>query len=519
MMDHLPLLPILIPLLAAAAMLFVEHGRLGMLPQRVIAWTSLAAVLAVSLLLLRNADQGDISVYLLGDWPARLGIVLVVDRLSALMVLLGQLLAIACLLHACGGRDRRATHFHAFFQFQLMGLNGAFLTGDLFNLFVFFEVLLIASYGLLLSGGGGARMRAGLHYVAFNIGASTLFLLALGLLYGLLGTLNMAEMAARVAEVPASDLALAEAAAGMLLVVFCAKAALLPMYLWLPQTYTLAPAAVAALFAIMTKVGLYAVLRVGTLSFGLAGPLAGFAWPALQVLGAVTLVLAALGVLSAQRLRLLAAYLVLGSAATLFVAFSLATPGTIAAGLYYLVHSTLAGAALFLLADLVRQRGRGGAGKDMATPRMGRMPSLLFLLVAVSLAGLPPLSGFIGKLLLLDAVPAGSIGWVWGCVLGSSFLMLVGVARTGVHVFWGSDSEPAHAQDEVDALNAAPAAANLTAPPLESAAVLLLVCYGIAMALAAAPVLAFTRATADQLLAPAEYVRQIDAALPARRAP
>lgn len=519
MMDHLPLLPMLIPLLAAAAMLFVEHGRLGMLPQRAIAWTSLAATLAVSLLLLRQADGGSIGVYLLGDWPARLGIVLVVDRLSALMVLLGQLLAAACLLHACAGRDRRATHFHAFFQFQLMGLNGAFLTGDLFNLFVFFEVLLIASYGLLLSGGGGARMRAGLHYVAFNIGASTLFLLALGLLYGLLGTLNMAEMAARVAEVPAGDLVLVEAAAGMLLVVFCAKAALLPLYLWLPQTYTLAPAAVAALFAIMTKVGLYAVLRVGTLSFGLAGPLAGFAWPALQALGAVTLALAALGVLAARRLRMLAAYLVLGSAATLFVGFALATPGTIAAGLYYLVHSTLAGAALFLLADLVRQRGRGGAGQDMATPRMGRMASLLFLLVAVSLAGLPPLSGFIGKLLLLDAVPASATGWVWGCVLGSSFLMLVGLARTGVQVFWGGDSELSDAQDESDASHAAPATTNLTAPPLETAAVLLLVGYGIAMALAAAPILAFTRATAEQLLTPADYIHHIDAALPARRAP
>ena len=483
MMDHLPLLPILIPLLAAAAMLFVEHGRLGMLPQRAIAWTSLAAMLAVSLLLLRQADGGSIGVYLLGDWPARLGIVLVVDRLSALMVLLGQLLAAACLLHACAGRDRRATHFHAFFQFQLMGLNGAFLTGDLFNLFVFFEVLLIASYGLL-------------------------------------GTLNMAEMAARVAEVPAGDLALVEAAAGLLLVVFCAKAALLPMYLWLPQTYTQAPAAVAALFAIMTKVGLYAVLRVGTLSFGLAGPLAGFAWPALQGLGAVTLVLAALGVLAARRLRMLAAYLVLGSAATLFVAFALAKPGTIAAGLYYLVHSTLAGAALFLIADLVRQRGRGGAGQDMDTPRMGRMASLLFLLVAVSLAGLPPLSGFIGKLLLLAAVPAGATGWVWTCVLGSSFLMLVGLARTGVQVFWGSDSASPEANDEADeAPPSSPATASLAAAPLENAAILLLVGYGIALALAAAPILAFTRATAEQLLTPADYIHQVDAALPARRAP
>src|SRR5690606_19626468 len=279
----------------------------------------LAAQLAVAVLLARQAATGQVLVYLLGDWPARLGIALMVDRLSALMLLVGLLLAAACLLHACAGWDRRAPHFHAFFQLQLMGLNGAFLTGDIFNLFVFFEVLLIASYGLMLSGGRGERMRAGLHYVSFNLAASPLFLIALGLLYGLLGSLNMAELAVRVAQVPDGQRALVQAAAGLLLVVFCAKAALLPLQLWLAETYTHAPAAVAALFAVMTKVGLYAVLRVGTLSFGGAGPLDGFAWPALLYLGAATLVFAALGVLAARRLRVLASYLVLGSAATLFV--------------------------------------------------------------------------------------------------------------------------------------------------------------------------------------------------------
>ena len=223
-MSHLPLLPILVPLFAAALVLFFEHRRFGMVPQRAVAWISVAVMLAVSVVLAVEAGSGRIQVYLVGDWPARLGISLMVDRLAALMLVVGQLLGAACLLHACAGWDRRAPHFHAFFQFQLMGLNGAFLTGDVFNLFVFFEVLLIASYGLLLSGGRGERMRAGLHYVAFNIAASTLFLVALGLLYGLLGTLNMAEMAVRVAEVPTGDLALVQAAAGLLIVVFCAKA-------------------------------------------------------------------------------------------------------------------------------------------------------------------------------------------------------------------------------------------------------------------------------------------------------
>lgn len=148
------------------------------------------------------------------------------------------ILGAACLLHACAGWDRRAPHFHALFQFQLMGLNGAFLTGDIFNLFVFFEVMLIASYGLLLSGGRGLQMRVGLHYVVFNVCASTLFLIALGLLFGVFGTLNMAELSQRIAALPAQDLPLAKASLGLLLLVFCSKAALLPLYLWLPETYS-----------------------------------------------------------------------------------------------------------------------------------------------------------------------------------------------------------------------------------------------------------------------------------------
>ncbi|WP_374013017.1 monovalent cation/H+ antiporter subunit D [Pseudoxanthomonas koreensis] len=521
-MNHLPLLPILVPLLAASLALFFEHRRFGMLPQRIVAWSSMAVMLAAAVLLASNASGGEIAVYLLGDWPSRLGIVLMADRLSALMLLVGLLLAVACLLHACAGWDRRAPHFHAFFQFQMMGLNGAFLTGDVFNLFVFFEVLLISSYGLMLSGGRAERLRAGLHYVAFNIAASTLFLIALGLLYGLLGTLNMAELAVRVAQAPAQDLALVQAAAGLLLVVFCAKAALLPLYLWLPQTYTHAPAAVAALFAVMTKVGLYAVLRVCTLVFGAAGPLDGFAWPALLALGAATLVMASLGVLAVERLRALAAYAVLASAATLFIAFALARADTIAAGLYYLAHSTFAGAALFLLADLIRRRrGRAGDRKDRIVALPDRLvPGVLFMLMAVSLIGLPPLSGFVGKLLLLAAVPAGvHTAWVWLLVLGSSLMMLVAMARAGTRLFWRVEPWPDASPEQLADFTPADALPSTPRRPLETAATVLLVGYGVAMVLAAAPLLDYTSATAAQLLAPEDYVRQVREAAPVLRAP
>ena len=215
---HLPVLPILLPLLTGAVMLLAE--RRGLATQRALAALSMALLLWLAVALVRLADGGTLTFYLVGDWPARLGIALVADRTSALLVLVTTLLGAACLLHAGSGWDRHALHFHPLFQLQLAGLNGAFLTGDLFNLFVFFEVMLIASYGLLLSGGHGPRVSAGLHYVVFNITASTLFLVALGLLYGTLGTLNMAEMALRVAQAPAGDLPLIRAAAGILLVVF-----------------------------------------------------------------------------------------------------------------------------------------------------------------------------------------------------------------------------------------------------------------------------------------------------------
>ena len=519
-MNHLVILPILVPMLGAALSLFVEHRRYGPKVQRGVAWTSLAALALAEVLLLAQVVAGDVGVYLLGDWPARLGIALVADRLAGWMLATTLLLAAACLLHACTGWDRRAPHFHALFQFQLVGLNGAFLTGDIFNLFVFFEVMLIASYGLLLSGARGERISAGMHYVVFNIAASTLFLIALGLVYGMFGTLNMAELAMRIREVAPEDVALARATCGLLLVVFCAKAAMLPMYLWLPETYARAPAAVAALFTIMTKVGLYAVLRTGTLLFGEgAGAFAGFARDTLLVFGMVTMLLGGLGVVGALRLRISAAYLVLLSSGTLFVAFALAQPGTIAAGLYYLPHSCFAAAAMFLIAHIVqRERGHVGDRVLPAAPPMPRLTGLLYLLVAISAVGLPPLSGFIGKFLLLAAVPPEDTDWVYAAVLGSGLLALVGLSRTGTRLFWRTGEDSADNGDGADA----PVPPAQDAPKvrgLEIAATLVLIGYGVAMTVAAAPILRYTSAAATQLLSPDDYVRDVRGTTPQIREP
>jgi len=252
--DHLPILPVAIPALAAPFALLLMRRRRALAVG--IGFAACLAQLAVAVLLMTRVSGGTILAYALGDWPAPFGIVLVADRLAALMLVLTAVLALIVLLHAVVTRaDRKGWHFHPLFQFQLMGLNGAFLTGDLFNLFVFFEVLLIASYGLMLHGQGPARLKAGVQYAVVNLVGSALFLIALGMLYALTGTLNMADMGLAVREVAPEDQGLLRIAALLLASVFALKAAAVPLHLWLPRTYAAASPAVAALFAIMTKVG------------------------------------------------------------------------------------------------------------------------------------------------------------------------------------------------------------------------------------------------------------------------
>ena len=321
--SHWIIAPIVLPLLAGATALLLERRS-----PRAAAAVSIVATLAllgIATRLVAVAADGEVGAYLLGNWRAPFGIALALDRLSALMLLLTALVAVASVMYACGsgprGRhDERGPHFHALFQFQLMGLNGAFLTADLFNLFVFFEVLLIASYGLLLHGAGVVRLRASIHYVVFNLTGSALFLIAVSTLYGLTGTLSMADLAQRIPSIPAESAGLLQAAALLLIVVFGVKAAIFPLYFWLTDTYGAATAPVAALFVIMTKVGVYCIARVTTLMFGAdAGPASFVVEPWLSWLALATLALAAFGALAAWHLRRLVAYLVLASAGMLLL--------------------------------------------------------------------------------------------------------------------------------------------------------------------------------------------------------
>ncbi|OUS36230.1 cation:proton antiporter, partial [Oleispira antarctica] len=266
-MQHLPIFPILLPMLAAVFMLLPPLSN-SITRHRVFAITVMVTLVITSALLLLTSHQQGIQMYVLGGWQPPFGITLVADRLSTLMVLLTSVLGLGALLYACAGDDNEGMFFHPLFMFQIMGVNGAFLTGDIFNLFVFFEVLLIASYALLIHGGGKQKTKVNVHYVILNLVGSSIFLFALGILYGTLGTLNIADMANKVRLLGENEQALVKAGGLLLLVVFGLKSALLPLHFWLPKTYAAASAPVAALFAIMTKVGIYSILRVHTVVFG-----------------------------------------------------------------------------------------------------------------------------------------------------------------------------------------------------------------------------------------------------------
>ncbi|MFP5466048.1 MAG: monovalent cation/H+ antiporter subunit D, partial [Gammaproteobacteria bacterium] len=407
------------------------------------------------------------------------GIVLVADPLAAYMAVLAGAVGLAGLLYALVRWQHGGVYFHVLFQLQLMGLYGAFLTGDLFNLFVFFEVLLAASYGLLLHGGGLARVRAGLHYIAINLFASLLFLIGVALLYGVTGTLNMADMADKLSLVPERDRGLLHAGAAILAIAFLAKAALWPLNFWLPPAYGAASAPAAAVFTILTKVGVYALLRLWTLCFPAeAGVSAGFGGTVLIWGGLATLTFGAIGMLGSQQLNRLAGYSVIASSGTLIAAIGFDVPALSAGALYYLASSTLAGCALYLLVELLERAREMKEGPedlddgnyalpaflDAEPPKdinlddneealIGRaIPAALaflgvaFTLCTMVIAGLPPFSGFVGKLAMLGAlidlrtVPAWTF---FALLIVSGLFAAIALMRVGMRHFWTTQDRPA----------------------------------------------------------------------------
>jgi multicomponent K+:H+ antiporter subunit D len=528
-MPHLIVAPILLPMLTAAMMLLLSEGRRPLKAALGIGSTLLGLLISIGLLTWVSRDG--VVAYLPGNWPAPFGIALAMDRFSASMLALTWLLGLCASLFAMARWYRAGVHFHPLLQLQLMGLSGAFLTADVFNLFVFFEILLASSFGLLLHGSGKSRVRASVHYVAINLAGSSLFLIGASTIYGVTGTLNMAELASRLASGSVENRHLIHAGAAMLAVAFLLKAGAWPLNFWLAPAYAAATPPVSALFVVLTKVGVYALVRLWTLMFA-GGPLAGFGADALFVFGVTTSVLAALGQMATHRMANQAAWSVVVSAGTLLAALGFGDVSVLGSAFFYLVCSTLACSAFFLLTDLVL-RWRAGATlaeeapflsatleaqelnlDDDETPLVGRpfpgstaMLGLAFVACTLLLAGLPPFPTFLGKVGMLSAAlsreGAQAINpraWLLlVTLLGSGLLTLLTLTRTGVRMFWSSAQR-----------------APLRVHASEGLPIVLLLALCGALALAAGPALGFARTTAQALYDKHSY---IDAVLDARVIP
>jgi multicomponent K+:H+ antiporter subunit D len=525
--SHLIIAPIVLPLVMGALLLLFDERRRN-LRAAISVGSALGLIgIAIALLIMSDAatPESPIDVYRLGNWPAPFAIVLVLDRLSAAMLLLTSILGAAAVVYSLARWHRAGSYFHALFQFLLMGVNGAFLTGDLFNLFVFFELLLAASYGLALHGSGIGRVRTGLHYIVVNLAASLLFLIGVSLIYSVSGTLNMADLAQRIPAISPENRALLEAGAGILGIAFLVKAGMWPLSFWLPATYSVASPPVAAVFAILTKVGVYVVLRLSLLLFGDgAGASAQFGGTWLLYGGMATIIFGMIGALASQNMARLAAYSVLISSGTVLAAIGLGQVGVIGGALFYLVSSTLGISAFFLLIELVERGREPGAdmiaitreayGDDeeefdesetvgIAIPVTMGVLGLAFIGCTVVIAGLPPLSGFIGKFALLSSVlgplniaDGGSIrteSWAFLAILIlSGFAVLIAMTRAGIRAFWAS---PDRAVPRVLVSEITPVATLLVLCALQT--------------VQAGPVMRFMEAAAHSIHAPHEYIRDV----------
>jgi multicomponent K+:H+ antiporter subunit D len=515
---HLIVIPVVLPLVTAALLvLFGERRR--RLKALVNIGSTLAGLVVAAEMLRQKETAGAVRVYLAANWEAPFGISLVADHLSVLMLVLVGLVSLCAALYAEAAWARVGVYFHPLFQIQLMGLNGAFLTGDLFNLFVFFEVMLAASYGLQLHGSGFSRVRSGLHYIAVNLLASSLFLVGLAIVYGIMGTLSMADVADKLSSVPAGDRGLMRAGMAIVAVAFLIKAAMWPLNAWLVPAYSATSTPVAALFAVMTKVGIYVLMRLWTLFFSDGSQ---FGSSVLLYGGMATIVFGAFGLLSTMRLGRVAGFSLLVSSGTLLAALGMGAPAVTSAALFYLLSATVAVSALFLVAELVERIGTDrqplppdvdvDPGEDTnlddaELPLVGRavpisiaLLGLAFMSCALVVAGLPPLSGFIAKASLLRSLlfaEGSAAWWITGLLLFSGLVATISFSRTGVRHFF--------------------AAGGRSAPPiklLEAVAVFVLLSACVLLTVFAEPVLRYTSATAAALHAPRAYVEGVLSARP-----
>jgi multicomponent Na+:H+ antiporter subunit D len=493
-MTLLVALPILIPLgTGTVCLLCWGHIR----QQRVISVVSGGANLLAAMTLLLRVRADGILVSMMGNWPPPFGIALVADLLSSIMVVLSATMGLTVLLYSFGDIDRRREQggYYPLFHLLLMGINGSFLTGDLFNLFVFFEVMLIASYVLLSLGGEPGQLQESFKYLVLNLLASTVFVASVGILYAVTGTLNMADLALKIEQTEQSGLM--TALSMLFLFVFGVKAAIFPLFFWLPDAYPEPPSAVSAIFGgLLTKVGVYTLIRTFTLLFVQD---TAFTHSLILVLAALTMIIGVLGAIVQNHFKRILSYHIISQIGYMILGLGLYTPLALAGSIFYIIHHITVKTALFLISGITERATGSQELKEMGG-LLNTYPAVatLFMLAALSLAGLPPFSGFFAKLALLTAgVQEAQYIYVSVALLGS-LLTLVSMSKIYVYVFWGEGKpERTRAVRHMDLL-------------LPTA---FLVLITVALGLVGEPVLQLAQQAAMQLLSREAYIEAVFAAI------
>lgn len=494
-MNRLVPLPMALPLFGAACSILIGRWRLG---QRVLGVSVLTITSAISIALLVAVDRDGPLVMPAGDWPAPIGITLVVDRLSAIMLTVSSLMLLAVLLYAIGqpGAERHHVGFQSVYLILAAGVAGSFSTGDMFNLFVSFEVMLTASYVLLTLGGGREQVRSGMTYVVISLLASAMFITALALLYAATGTVNMADLAVRIADLP---IGLRRAFAVLLVAVFGVKAGLFPLFSWLPDSYPVAPSPVTAVFAgLLTKVGVYAMIRTQTLLF----PPDSRPGTLLLVAAGLTMVLGIMGAIAQDDVKRILSFNIVSHIGYMVMGLGLFTVGGLAAAVFYTVHHIIAKTTLFLTGGLIEHIG--GSSRMSRLGNMVRSAPVvagLFLVPALSLAGIPPLSGFVPKFALVESGFDEGQYAIVAVSLVVSLLTLFSIMKIWIGVFWSP------ASDEPEGVPHA--VGPLGGPVLMIGSTAALFVLGLAIAVLASPLYELCERAASDLLDPTAYIRAV----------
>lgn len=493
-MNQLYILFVVFPLLTALILLLLR-GRETL--KRFISVGSVGALWLFGLFALVRVYYGETVVLWMGNWPPPFGIILVADVLSSTMVMVSLTIALAALLFSLPTVDpqREQYFFHPLFHILLMGVNGSFLTGDIFNLFVFFEVLLIASYALMVLGSEEAQLRETLKYLIINLVASTFFVVALALLYGAMGTLNMADLAQKAQGMKDGNLLVV--ISFLFLFVFGTKAAIFPLYFWLPGPYYPPPAAVTAIFGgLLTKVGVYAILRTFTLIF-VSRP--SLTHEIILILSAFTMILGVLGAISQMDFKRILSYHIISQIGYMILGIGLYSPLALAGSIFYIVHHVIVKSSLFLISGTVERLTGTTNLKDLGG-LLSSFPGLaiLFLVAGLSLAGFPPLSGFFSKFILLKAGLEAERYFYVGVALLGSFLTLFSMMKVWNAVFWGEREGKGKERDvqRGDYLALLPG-------------VILLVTFTLLIGLLPQPLFALTYKAAQQIFDPQIYIAAV----------